>query len=227
MIEFIIKEEKAYTKVVEKIIEQVMMKTDDEYEISEEMSKDTQYKIYIFEYNKESKKIIQEIRKRDWASMIIVTTDTEKKVRDIITLRIMPVDIIIKDRDYEKYLCYAISNSLRNIKERKDILSFEYKNVVYNIPMHTILYIEKAKEENKCLIHTNEKDYLIQGNIAEIAKKTSYKYIKCSRSHLINIEQVISYNKKENIITFANKEIFQNVSRNFKKEIISHLRKVE
>ena len=63
-------------------------------------------------------------------------------------------------------------------------------------------------------------------NLSSIISKLDDRFIKSSKSYIINIEQVLQYNIKENIITFSNKKQIYEVSRNKKKEIINKLRKV-
>ena len=63
-------------------------------------------------------------------------------------------------------------------------------------------------------------------NLSSIISKLDDRFIKSSKSYIINIEQVLGYNTKENIITFSNKKQIYEVSRNKKKEIINKLRKV-
>ena len=63
-------------------------------------------------------------------------------------------------------------------------------------------------------------------NLSSIISKLDDRFIKSSKSYIINIEQVLQYNIKENIITFSNKKQIYEISRNKKKEIINKLRKV-
>ena len=206
MIEFRIEEEEDYIRV-KNIIQKVMMKEDYEYRIKEEKEKisDT-YKIYILN---------------------IVTTKKKELVPDLLKRGWLLVDVILKEKEYEYLLERAIRISIQNYKQRPNMLKYEYKNSLYNIPIREIKYIEKRKEEKKCRIVTTNGEYDIAKSIMELEQELKQKMIKASRSCLINKDQILSYHKRENKITFQDKTTYTNISRNQKKEIIDSLRKVE
>lgn len=228
MIEFRIEEEEDYIRV-KNIIQKVMMKEDYEYRIKEEKEKisDT-YKIYILNIeNEKNKNRIERIRAKDWASMIIVTTKKKELVPDLLKRGWLLVDVILKEKEYEYLLERAIRISIQNYKQRPNMLKYEYKNSLYNIPIREIKYIEKRKEEKKCRIVTTNGEYEIAKSIMELEQELKQRMIKTSRSCLINKDQILSYHKRENKITFQDKTTYTNISRNQKKEIIDSLRKVE
>ena len=103
---------------------------------------------------------------------------------------------------------------------------YTYKKVLYSIDFSKILYIEKEQDNKRCIIKTEEKEYNIQGNLNQIEKLLDKRFLKCSRSYIINIEQVESYNAKKNLITFQNGIELYAISRNKKKEFLNTFRKI-
>ena len=230
MIEFILindsKEEKRHNK---ELIEKEMMNYDYEYQVVEEETKHSTFKVYIIDDStrkRDAIKQIKEIRKKDWVSMILITT-IERNIADILSLHCMPVDIILKDREYDKYLIRGIRNSIHNLHERPNQLRFEYKKSIYHIPLDNIVYIEKCKEEKNCTIHTEKENYYITRSIHQLEEELKENFVKVNRSQLVHRDAILQFNRKDNKITLNKLEIQIEVSRERKKEIIDFLRNVE
>ena len=64
-------------------------------------------------------------------------------------------------------------------------------------------------------------------SIARLEQILDKRFLKCNRSYIINLEQIETYNTKTNTITFKNKEIFDAISREKRKDIINYLRRIE
>lgn len=231
MIEFIIiDEDKKYLKLNKELIEKVLMNKDYSYKIYEysnlnniEINKD-KYKIYIIDYNNKTLKIMNHIRHElnDWTSMIIITTSS--KIETLYNKRIMPIDVVTKDNNYKYNLNNCLLIALTNYDNRPNTIKYNYKNTYYNINLNEIIYIEKEKDNKRCTIKTKEEDFPILGNLNTIEKLLDKRFIKSSRSYLINMEQLKSFNTKDNIIVFKDGTEIYEVSRNKKKDIINYLR---
>ena len=59
------------------------------------------------------------------------------------------------------------------------------------------------------------------GSLSTIAKELDKRFIKCSRSLYVNVEQVEHYDTKLNVITFKNNEKLEAVAREKRKELES------
>lgn len=238
MIKFIIYDEsKENKKLIYDEIDKEMMKSDIEYQkdyITElnalKKNNDDYFKIYILNQTNISKsglEVAKYIRKiqDDWKSIIIFISNTNEYKINILTKRLFVLDYILIE-NIKNNLKELINISLKNYDSRPKKLNYKYKSIDYNILFKDIIYIEKEQDNKRCIIHTFNKDYYIQTTLTKIMTKLDDRFIKSSKSYIINIEQVLQYNKKDNIITFKdNKEIFE-ISRNMKKEIINKLRKV-
>ena len=228
MIEFIVIEnDKKYIEKYKDIITKEMINNNYEYKISINPSiinKDS-FKVYIVSYKDDN--YIERIRTEDWRSMLIISLDDKSKICHIVNNRWMPIDIILKTYDFEKYFLRAIRISINNYFKSPNTLKYIYKNVFYNISINEILWIQKEKEEKRCLIKTSTNSYLINNSIHYLKEKLGDSFIKCNRSMLINSEQVREYNIKSNLIVFRNGEKYQDISRNCRKSIINYLRGIE
>ena len=239
MIEFIIYEDNLiYLKKYTDLIEKILMNYDIYYHFSyfdsytkkyEEIVNNNCFKVYLLSLEKDPLRFIKRIReiKDDWQSMIIVINSDESIKNKLLLGRLLIVDIIDKNSIIMERLKSAIQICLKNFDKRPNTLKYTYKNTIYNIELYKILYIEKEKDNKRCLIQTTEKEYIIQGNLNKVNEKLDKRFIKCNRSYIINIEQVDYYNIKKNIIKFKNKiELLGCVSRDKKKEVQNKLRRI-
>lgn len=228
MIEFVILEQdkKLYNKI-KTILEKELMNYDYNYIISEKET-NNKFKIYIIDYTNKDK-FLEKIRyeNNDWSSMIIVISDS-KLIHSIEKQKIMPVDIIDKgNKMFEDILLRSVKIALRNYDSRPKTIKYKYKTTYYNIDLKDIIYIEKEKESKRVIIKTKEEDYYYPSSLTEIEKRLDNRFIKCSRSYIINKEQVKQYNTKENIIVLKSGDTVEEISRNKKKDLINYLRYVD
>lgn len=228
MIEFVILEQNKnlYNKI-KLILEKELMNYDYNYIISEKET-NNKFKIYIIDYTKKDK-LLERIRyeNNDWSSMIIIISES-KLISSIEKQKVMPVDIIDKENTmFEDMLLRSIKIALRNYDTRPKTIKYKYKTTYYNIDLKDIIYIEKEKESKRVIIKTKEEDYYYPSSLTEIEKILDNRFIKCSRSYIINKEQVKLYNTKENIIVLKSGDTVKEISRNKKKDLINYLRNVD
>lgn len=228
MIEFVILEQNKnlYNKI-KLILEKELMNYDYNYIISEKET-NNKFKIYIIDYTKKDK-LLERIRyeNNDWSSMIIIISES-KLISSIEKQKVMPVDIIDKENTmFEDMLLRSIKIALRNYDTRPKTIKYKYKTTYYNIDLKDIIYIEKEKESKRVIIKTKEEDYYYPSSLTEIEKILDNRFIKCSRSYIINKEQVKLYNTKENIIVLKSGDAVKEISRNKKKDLINYLRNVD
>lgn len=228
MIEFVIlgQDKNLYSRI-KIIIEKELMNYDYNYIISEKESSN-KYKIYIVEYIN-NKKTLEKIRydNNDWSSMIIILSD-DTKIPYVEKLKLMPIDIIDKkNKQLDDLLLRSIRIGLRNYDTRPKTIKYKYKTTYYNIDLKDIMYIEKEKDNKRVIIKTKEKEYLYPSTLTKIEKLLDNRFIKCSRSYIINREQMQQYNTKDNIIIMKSGEQVNEISRNKKKDIINYLRNVD
>ena len=236
MIEFIIID-KEY-KNTKEILENKLMQYDYKYKVKQfdnykkvELNTNT-YKIYIIDYsnyNDFTLSIMKKIRYslKDWKSMIVVTTNNIKLKSIILEQELMIISIIEKNKQFKDRLIENIEKALINYEKHPKTLKYIYKNINYNLNLKDIIYIEKEKDNKRCLIKTKTDIFPIQGNLSNLMTKLDKRYIKCSRSYIINAEQMLYYNKKDNIIHFKDNSYITEVSRQSKKTIINYIRNVE
>ena len=235
MLEFIITEDDLYyIKESKKVIDKVMMNYDIDYDFiaydkyREELINKDDFKIYIITYKKDTINMIRYIREEldDWRSLIIILYNDREEKDIIIKENLFIVDYININKHFKEKLFRDIQICLKNYDQRPNSLRYTYKNILYNIEFNKIIYIEKEQDNKRCIIYTKNKKYYIPGTLNNVIKRLDNRFIKTSRSYIVNTEQISSYDVKNNIITFKGKIKLDCISRDNKKIIINHLRKI-
>ena len=233
MIDFIMVDDNLYyLHKSKKIIDKVMMNYDIEYNFiaydkyrKELLNKDS-FKVYIISYKNDSIELIKYIREKldDWKSLIIVLYKNNEDKNKVLKNNLFIVDYINRNKNFEGKLLRNIQICLKNYDQRPNSLKYKYKNTSYNIEFQKILYIEKEQDNKRCIIRTIEKEYYIPGTLNKVLKLLDKRFIKSSRSFIINKEQMLFYDIKSNIIMFKNNMYLHGVSRDNKKDILNYLR---
>ena len=238
MIDFIILEDELiYVHKYKKIIDKVMMNYDINYNLSiydnynkniNKFLKNENFKVYILYYDntKHTLEMIKYIREKldDWESLIIVIYKDRKDKNSLIKESLFIVDYINKNKSITPKLTRSLQICLKNFDKRPNSLRYSYKDVIYNIELKKILYIEKEQDNKRCIIKTTNNNYYIPGTIKQIFNLLDKRFIKGSRSCIINLEQIYTYDIKTNTITFKNKDTLNAISRDNKKDIVNYLR---
>lgn len=244
MISFVIcEDEKILTEEYKSLIDKYMMNYDYEYQYVifdgynskfESYTKQPEdFKVYILDLKTKSGSGIDAARKireevNDWNSMIMIVTGLSEFKYEALTKRLMLMDFISKKEDYQAFLIDSISRCLRYYDSRPNKLRYTYKNNIYNISFHQILYIQKEQESKRCRIYTidnKEKPYV--GTITGLLEMLDNRFIKTSRCTIVNTELISRYNQRDNEIYFDNGKMVNDISRENKKKVINRVRGIK
>ena len=214
------------------------------------MSCDYDYKCYLFQdYNNDFKKIlganiglkiyllnvvnksklgldvVSDIREKydDWNSIIIMITSHNEFKYEALGKGLFLTDFINKLDNWQEILTKDIKRIIKSFGDPTECLIYKFKHSLRRIDHMNIVYIEKEKDSKKCIIHTLYGDFEIGGSINDILSRLDDKFIKTSRSTIINLKQVIEYKNNDNEIVFKNGDVTKDISRLFKKDVISSI----
>lgn len=160
----------------------------------------------------------------DWRSMIIIISSYSEYRYEALGKRLMLVDFINKLDKCEAKLREALLICIKHYSSRPKVLRYTYKNVAYSIELKHILYIEREPDSKVCKIVTICGNYKIQGTIKSVLKNLDKNFFKSCRGTIINSQQILCYDKRQNKIKFKNGTEIDSISREHKKEVISHVR---
>ena len=240
MINFVIcEDESVLAEEYKSIIDKFMMKYDNEYMCrffdgySEEWRKyartNTDFKIYLLDIKTkkgsglDAARIIREVYE-DWNSMIIIISSYSEYRYDALSKRLMLVDFINKLDDCTKHLQEALQICMKHYDKRPKVLTYSYKNDVYNIDFKHIVYIEKEIDSKRCKIHTIKGEVIYPGTLNKILGELDKRFVKVSRSKAVNIRQIRKFDTKSNTIVFRNNMQLEDISRDRRKDLIRSVR---
>lgn len=239
MIKFIICDDKQEFLHKElKIVHNFMMNYDIDYECHKfteydsefiKMAKeDVGFKIYLLDIQTKYSSGLDMARKireeyDDWVSVIIIVTAYPEYKYEALGNRLYLLDFINKLDNCDAKLTQDLERALKNYDNREKCLNFEFNHVVKKLEFRHIIMIEKEKDSKKCIIKTTYGDCLIGKTLNNTFKMLDNRFIKTSRSVIINMDQVLEFNIPENRIIFKNGMETYEISRDHKKSVIRSL----
>lgn len=240
MIDFIVCDDnRKFLEHEKKIIDNFMMKYDFEYscniftDYDEEFKKvfDNQerFKVYMLDIQTKSASgldIARIIREQydDWTSIIIIVTAFNELKYEALGNRLFLLDFINKLNSCDEKIREDLEIAIKHYNNRKKSLHYEYNHVIKNIEFRHIIYIEKEIDSKRCLIKTSYGREVINKNLNETFKMLDKRFVKISRSMIVNIDFISEYNIKENKITFKTGETTNQISRGMKKGLKNYAR---
>lgn len=209
------------------------------------MNYDVEVKYHLFEhYNKELKNIIEredgynvyildldcsiEIIKKireeqdDWHSIIILITNNSIDEK-IYGKRLYILDLIYRNKSYEKLLIEDLKRILNNYDHREKCLTFETNRVIKKVDFKSIIMITKEKDSKKCILKSSYGNYSVPESLCNISKRLDDRFVKTNRSCIVNGDQIIEYDQNQNKITLKNGLIFNDISREKRKSVSKYV----
>lgn len=231
MLRFIICEDnKEFNSRISEIINKVMMSYNFEYKLNKffEYNKEVEqviflkneHKIYILDIELpeiSGLEIASIIRENDQESTIIFITSHPECQNDIFYSRLLAIDYINKDKLWAGRLESTLNYSIKKLNKKR-VFIFEFNYNSYRLLIDEILYIERARINKRCIIHTESGEtYKICASISELKGKLGPSFYQTHQSCLVNVEKIKWVNYNKNLIVFNNNtELYLLSNRNRK-----------
>lgn len=228
--EFVIcDDEKLFRSTIKKVIDKLLINSDDYYHVSEFEKFDSSFKKLI--NNKQSKiyildieikdsisgiDIAREIRKKDWDSIILLVTSHNELGYQALKAQIMLLDFISKYDNCEKNLEQALRKAMSQLGSKKAI-KFESDGVSYIIHLDDIVYIVKDTVERKCVIKTTYNEIVVNKTLNYMLENLDERFYLSHRSCIINTDKVRNVDWKNSIIKFDTNDSIELLARDKKK----------
>lgn len=235
MINFIICDDNTnFLKKEKRIVDNFMMRYDLEYKtylfneydtkFTELMTKDIGFKIFLLDIqtkNASGLDIARSIREEydDWVSVIIIVTAFNEFKYEALSNRLYLLDFINKMNKCDEKLMEDFEIALKHYNNRGKCLKYEYNHIIRQVEFRHIIYIEKIADSKKCMIKTTYGEQVINRTLTETFKLLDKRFIKTSRSMIVNVDFIREYNIRENKLTFSNGEYTYQISRAMKKGV--------
>ena len=223
MIKFIIVEdEEKWIKEYEVIINDILFKTDKEYEVykfnkynkelKDIINDNSEPKIYLMDLDLDNKHtgmdILREIREEDWDSEIIVLTNHDRMFETVHKEIYKTFDFIEKFNSFEKRLRKDLK---KIISKKNDHGKFIYKTkkIELQIYFKDIMYIYRDTVDRKMIIKTSNNEFIVNISIKEMQSKLDDRFKLCHRSCIINEDRITERNYVEGyFITDTGEQVF-------------------
>lgn len=160
----------------------------------------------------------------DILSPIIMFTDNMKTCIPKYTKNTLILNIIYKDDDLIKELWESLITSYK-ILTKYAVLTFSFFDEVFRIPYDDIYYIEKNIHDDSVTIYTRDDSYTNYISIKRLEKQMikDPRFFRSHRSCILNLFNISSYNRKDNIVIFNNGMQTKLVCRTKKKILAERL----
>lgn len=233
MINFIVCDDnKEFLKKEKQIIDSFMMKYDVDYKIylfneydkkfDDVVIKDMGFKIYLLDIqtkNGSGLDVARKIREEydDWVSVIIIVTAFNEFKYEALGNRLYLLDFINKLNKCDEKLKEDLERALKHYNNRNKSLKYEYNHILKQVEFRHIIYIEKEPDSKRCIIKTTYGEQTINKTLNETMKLLDNRFIKTSRSMIVNTDFIREYIISENKIIFTNGDHTYQISRTMKK----------
>jgi len=227
----IVEDEEIWIKEYERIINDILFKSDKDYEIfkfkkeNNELKKiikdNSEPKIFLMDLALDSKHpgmdILREIREEDWDSEIIVLTNHDRMFETVHKEIYKTFDFIEKFDNFETRLRKDIK---KIINKKHDVGKFIYntRKISLQIYYKDIVYIYRDTIDRKLVIKTTNNEFIVALNISDILKKLDSRFKQCHRSCIYNNDRVTEKNYSNGYFITDTGEQVNMLSKKFKEE---------
>lgn len=237
MLNFIICDDnREFAVKIKDLVDKFMMNYDIEYhctlldgygkKFKEVVAKDNGFKIYLLDIQTKTGSGLDAARcireeYDDWVSIIIIVTAYNQYKYDAMSNRLYLLDYINKLDNCEGKVNDVLQVSMKHYDHRHKTFNFEYNHIVRKVEYRHIIYIEKEPESKLCKIETTYGAQYVNKTLSQVANilEKEKRFMKVSRSMIVNLDQISEFDTVESKITFKNGESTYLVSRDFKKEL--------
>ncbi len=198
-------------------------------EMREQVHKIDGVRIFLINIDDKSYKgldIARQIRQTgDLISPIILLTMKDKKIFIDKLQNVLFLNIIKVDEELIKELTLSLKDAF-NIATRHSVYTFSIFDEVYRVPYNDIYYIKKNARDDSVTIYTKDDSFLHYASVKNIEKilMDDIRFFKSHRSCIINLYNVTSYDRKDNIVEFKNGQKINYVAHTKKSKLAERLK---
>ncbi len=163
----------------------------------------------------------------DLESQIILLTKNKKEevLEDLYA--VLYLDLISIDEKTGQYLMRSVRDAYSIVK-RNRAFTFTIFDEVYRLPYDEIYFIMKNKRSNTVTIFTKDDTFLYYNSLKKIAKDLTQdpRFFQASRSSILNLNNVLSFDKKSNTVTFKNGMTTDLISRKYRPILENRMKEI-
>lgn len=185
-------------------------------------------KIYIIDIDSDLKAMAfaKKIRESgDFMSPIILLTQNDKASIIDKLKHILFLDLIKVDKNFYEVFHECLYSAYK-IVTRYSVYSFSIFDEIYRIPYDDIYYIVKNFCDNSVTIYTKDDSFVNYASVRGIDELLcrDARFFRTHRSCIINLSNVSSYDRRNNILVFKNGMTLDMISKKNKPILIERLK---
>ena len=208
MIKFIIVDDEEYwLNEFERVVNEVLFKSDKEYEIysfskynkelHELIQDNSEQKVFLMDLELDPKHtgmdILREIREDDWDSEIIILTNHDRMFETVHKEIYKVFRFIEKFDSFEQRLKKDLKIII-NKKHDTDKFIYNNKKISLQIYLKDIIYIYRDTIDRRLIIKTTNNEFIVNMSISDILKKLDNRFTRCHKSCILNEDRVVEKN---------------------------------
>ena len=147
--------------------------------------------------------IANDIRKREFNSIIILITGRVGLIPEAQKLRLNIFDYICKQINFDRNITDLMEASV-NVFNLRQSLKFTFNRNDYNIKLADILYIRTDKSIRKTVVVTNTNEYDVSKPLCYFEEQVNKSFIKTNRGCLVNTNNIKMIDYETGTIQFHN-----------------------
>lgn len=180
------------------------------------------FKIYLLDIETQSRSgidVARQIRRKDVDSVIMFLTAHEELGSVVLKNDLMFLSFINKFDNMNDRLNKSLKKGIHML-HHKNVIKVVDRNITYTLNLNDILYITKESFERKTIIKTDYSEIKVNKSMNDIIKMLDNRFVQTHRACYINIDRMVSIDRKNRIIAFDTGETINLLSDKYKKGVL-------
>lgn len=180
------------------------------------------FKVYILDIEAPSRNgidVAEEVRNKEPNSSIIMISGYPDYDSEMLKREIGFISFLRKDDTFQERFNRSLDRVMSIINKKK-LLKFNERGVMYKIAVSDILYVVRDSIERKSVIITDYGNFYTYKSLIKLQKELGRDFYQTHKSCLLNKQRAASVNKNKNIIMLDNGENLELLSDKYKKDLV-------
>lgn len=180
------------------------------------------FKVYILDIETPSRNgidVAEEVRNKEPNSSIIIISGYPDYDSEMLKREIGFISFLRKDDTFQERFNRSLDRVMSIINKKK-LLKFNERGVMYKIAVSDILYVVRDSIERKSVIITDYGNFYTYKSLIKLQKELGRDFYQTHKSCLLNKQRAASVNKNKNIIMLDNGENLELLSDKYKKDLV-------
>lgn len=180
------------------------------------------FKVYILDIEAPSRNgidVAEAVRNKEPNSSIIIISGHTNYESEMLKREIGFISFLPKDQTFEERFERSLNRVFNQINKKK-LLKFAERGVMYCIAVNDILYIVRDSIERKSVIVTEYGNFYTYRSLIKLKKELGPDFCQTHKGCILNRTRATAVNKNKNSITLDNGQNLDLLSDKYKKDLV-------